>query len=59
MRTEADRLFSELSKGIHHEFVIPLVNQYDAATVDDLLSGCWEFVAALASRAAIPPLRVP
>lgn len=47
MRTQADRLYSELSKGIHYEFVIPLVTQYDSATVGDLLVRCWELVAAL------------
>jgi hypothetical protein len=59
MRTEADRLFSELSKGIHHEFVIPLVSQYDAATVGDLLTRCWEFVAALGITSCHSPIARP
>ncbi len=45
MRHQADRLYSELSKGIHHEFVIPLVSQYDPMTVTDLLIRSWELVA--------------
>jgi hypothetical protein len=56
MRNKADRLFSELSKGIHHEFVIPLVNQYDPATVGDLLNRCWEFVAALGIASCHSPI---
>jgi hypothetical protein len=59
LRTEGDRLFSELSKGIHHEFVIPLVNQYDAVTVGDLLSRCWEFVAALGFTSCHSPIAKP
>jgi hypothetical protein len=59
MRTEADRLFSELSKGVHHEFVIPLVNQYDAATVGDLLNRCWEFIAALGIASCHSPVARP
>jgi hypothetical protein len=47
MRTEADRVYAELSKGIHQEFVIPAVAQYDLVTVGDLLSRCWELVGAL------------
>jgi len=58
-RKEGDRLFSELSKGIHHEFVIPLVNQYDAVTVEDLLSRCWEFVAALGITSCYSPIAHP
>jgi hypothetical protein len=59
MRTEADRLFSEFSKGIHHEFVIPLVNQYDRATVRDLLTRSWEFVAALGLATCHSPVVRP
>jgi len=59
LRTEADRLFSELSKGIHHEFVIPLVNQYDATTVGDLLNRCWALVAALGITTCHSPIARP
>jgi len=56
MRTRADRLYSELSKGIHHEFVIPLVNQYGTATVSDLLIRSWEFVATLGITTCHSPI---
>jgi hypothetical protein len=59
MRTQADRLYTELSKGIHHEFVIPLVNQYDSATVGDLLMRCWELVAALGITTCHSPIVRP
>ena len=56
MRADADRLFSELSKGVHHEFVIPLTNQYDKDTVADLLSRCWEFAATIGFTACHSPV---
>lgn len=56
MRADADRLFSELSKGVHHEFVIPLTNQYDKETVRDLLTRCWEFSAAIGLTACYSPV---
>ena len=59
MRTDGDRLFSELSKGIHHEFVIPLTSQYDVATVGDLLDRCWEFVGALGITTCHSPIARP
>jgi len=56
MRADADRLFSELSKGVHHEFVIPLTSQYDKETVRDLLARCWEFAATLGITAGYSPV---
>jgi len=56
MRADAERLFSELSKGIHHEFVIPLTNQYDRGTVLDLLTRCWEFAAIIGITACYSPV---
>lgn len=56
MRADADRLFSELSKGVHHEFVIPLTNQYDKETVADLLARCWEFAATIGLTACYSPV---
>jgi hypothetical protein len=56
MRADAGRLFSELSKGIHHEFVIPATNQYDKETVGDLLARCWEFAATLGITTCYSPI---
>jgi hypothetical protein len=56
MRADADRLFSELSKGVHHEFVIPRTNQYDKETVRDLLVRCWELAATLGITAYYSPI---
>lgn len=55
MRSSADRIYSELSKGIHHELVIPPVAQYDAVTVRDLVDGCWELTAALGLTSCFSP----
>ena len=58
MRSQADRLFSELSKGIHHELVIPLTQQYDLATVSDLdwmLGICWSTRSHSMPFASHPP----
>lgn len=54
-RTEADRVYSELSKGVHQEFVIPAIAQYDPITVGDLLGSCWQLVADLAIAACFSP----
>jgi hypothetical protein len=59
MRTDADRLYSELSKGVHHEFVIAMTAQYDAATVGDLLGRSWEMLAALGVTACHSPAVKP
>jgi hypothetical protein len=59
MRTDADRIYSELSKGVHHEFVIPMTAQYDAVTVGDLLSRSWELVGALSVTACYSPILKP
>lgn len=55
MRTQADRVYSELSKGVHHEFVIPMTAQYDIITVGDLLSRSWELVGALSVTTCYSP----
>ena len=55
MRTQADRIYSEMSKGVHHEFVIPMTAQYDAVTVGDLLSRSWELVGSLSVTACYSP----
>lgn len=59
MRTQADRIYSELSKGIHHEFVIPMTAQYDVVTVGDLLSSSWELVGALSLTTCYSPAVKP
>ena len=59
MRTEADRVYSELSKGVHHEFVIPMTAQYDAVTVGDLLSRAWELIGALSVTTCYSPAVKP
>lgn len=59
MRTEADRVYAELSKGIHQEYVVPAVAQYDAVTVGDLLSRSWELTAALGITACHSPATKP
>lgn len=55
MRTKAERLYSELSKGIHYEFVIPMTAQYDQVTVANLLAGSWELIASLGVAACYSP----
>ncbi len=37
LRTEAERLYSSLSKGIHREFLVPLPARYDEVTVTALI----------------------
>jgi len=59
LRTHVDRAYSELSKGIHYEFVVPTVAQFDAATVGNLLGDCWELVAALGLTACFSPIVHP
>ncbi len=59
MRTDADRIYSELSKGVHHEFVIPMTAQYDAITVVDLLSRSWELVGSLSVTSCYSPVLKP
>lgn len=54
-RTEAARLYSEMSKAVHHEFVIPPEAQFDAITVNDLVSRSWELIAGLAITACHSP----
>lgn len=59
MRYEADKIYSELSKGVHHEFVTPTA-QYDSVTVRDLLGRSWELVATLGLTACFwPSLKQP
>jgi len=55
MRTEADHVYSALSKGVHHEFVIPVAAQYDVSTVKDLMSRSWELAAALGLTTSFSP----
>jgi hypothetical protein len=59
MRTKADRTYSELSKGIHYEFVVPAIYQFDRATVSNLLESCWELVGALGLTACFSPAVQP
>jgi hypothetical protein len=54
-RGEAEILYSELSKGVHHEFVIPA--QFDVVSVGDLLSRTWTLIGHLgltACHSSIP-----
>jgi hypothetical protein len=51
MRTEAAKLYSELSKGIHTEFVIPVQYQFDKSTVMDLFDRVWTWVGNLSFTA--------
>jgi hypothetical protein len=59
MRNDADRVYTELSKGIHQEFVIPAIVQYDPVTVADLLSRSWELAGALGFTACYSSVAVP
>lgn len=59
MRVDADRLYSELSIGVHHEFVIPMTSQYDSVTVGDLLARSWELVGALGITSCYSPAIKP
>lgn len=62
-RDEIGRLYSSLSKGIHHEFVMPPGSVYDQATITELLRRSVHVVADLAlvshfiphSAATLPP----
>jgi hypothetical protein len=54
-RSQAGHLYSELSKGVHHEFVIPA--QFDVVSVGDLLSRTWTLIGHLgltACHSSIP-----
>jgi hypothetical protein len=59
MRSDADRVYAELSKGIHQEFVIPAATQYDPTTVTDLLGRSWELAATLAITTCFSPAVTP
>ena len=54
-RTEAGKLYSELSKAVHHEFVIPAGAQYDRGTVNVLIARTWELIATLGLTACYSP----
>ena len=41
MRAEVSKIYSELSKGIHHEFVIPIQYQFDQSTMESLFDRVW------------------
>lgn len=59
MRAIADKLYSELSKGIHHEFVIPIAVKFDRITVEDLLGRTWELIGALGITTSYSPAVKP
>jgi len=48
MRAEAARLYSALSKGVHHEFVVPPATMYDRPTVRGYLGDVTRVIAQLA-----------
>lgn len=47
MKSRAERTYTACSKGVHHEFVIPLSAYYDAQQVQALLTEVVEITAAL------------
>ena len=47
MRSRAERAYTACSKGVHHEFVIPLSSYYDAQQMLDLLTEVVEVSATL------------
>lgn len=55
MRSAASRLYSSLSKGVHHEFVVPPAAQYDRVTVANLISQSLQ----LASCASMVANQIP
>lgn len=59
MRATADKIYSELSKGIHHEFVIPIAVKFDRITVEDLLGRTWELIGALGMATCYSPAVKP
>jgi hypothetical protein len=64
MRTEAAKLYSELSKGIHSEFVIPIEYQFDKATMSDLFDRVWTWVGNISltachSQSLLAPVALP
>jgi hypothetical protein len=48
MRSEATRAYSALSKGLHHEFVVPTASLYDRSTVLTLVGDALRIAATLA-----------
>jgi len=54
-RTEAAKIYSELSKAVHHEFVIDPTAQFDVLTVNDLIDRTWELIATLGLTACYCP----
>ena len=59
MRASAGKIYSELSKGIHHEFVIPIAVKFDRVTVEDLLGRVWELIGALGMTTCYSPAVKP
>ena len=55
MRTEASQLFSQTSKGVHQELVIPASAQFDVTTVSDILNRTFELLAGLGITASSSP----
>jgi hypothetical protein len=47
-KTEANKLYSSLSKGIHQEFVVPISLNYDPPTVKELLTETIALVTKMA-----------
>ena len=47
MRGRAERVYSACSKGVHHEFVIPLSAYYDAPQIVELLKEVVEICSIL------------
>jgi hypothetical protein len=54
-RTEASMLYSQMSKGVHQELVIPAIAQFDIATVTDLITRAYELLGALGLTASASP----
>jgi len=52
IRTSYSKLFSSLSKGVHHEMIVPAGTVYDKDTVNQLINETLYYVSTLALVAA-------
>ncbi len=55
VRTNFERLYSSLSKGIHHEFVVPTAASLDRTTVKELINDVLFYVSTLALLVGFVP----
>lgn len=54
-REGVGRLYSESSKGVHHEFVVPVGSRYDRATISQLVLGAIQAIAEVSLLVHLVP----